>query len=132
VNDQVGSPTSSLQIARATAVVLNTLLLTPGVIPSGVYHLSSSGATTWFEFAQKILTCLSRTEPTALARVRPISSAEYKTPAKRPLNSLLNNDRFHATFGFRLGGWEAEMERILGPDHLEQSGMSERRAQPAI
>jgi dTDP-4-dehydrorhamnose reductase len=98
VSDQVGAPTSSRAIAAATVRILEQ-----GFIPSGVYHMTAAGSTSWFGFAERIF-ALSDLE--VKPKVVPITTAEYPTPAKRPRNSVLSNDKFAAAAGFRLDSWE--------------------------
>jgi dTDP-4-dehydrorhamnose reductase len=43
----------------------------------------------------------------------PIATAEYPTPAARPANSVLSNEKFAATFGFRLPDWEQQLDAVM-------------------
>ncbi|KQW96426.1 dTDP-4-dehydrorhamnose reductase [Massilia sp. Root418] len=98
VADQHGAPTWSRTIADATALMLASSMAQPraGDAPrpawwdehSGIYHLSSQGQTTWFEFTQAII------EQAGIAcRLQPITSAEYPVPARRPQYSVLSSQR---------------------------------------
>lgn len=89
VNDQYGAPTWSRTVADTTSLVLaRSREAGWWERNSGIYHLTSGGATTWFAFASAIM------ENADLpCRVSPISSAEYQMPAQRPSNSLLNCDK---------------------------------------
>ena len=108
VSDQVGSPTSSKAIAAATVRILASGLLSPGV-----YHMTAAGSTSWFAFAERIF---ALAEMPAKPKLTPIATAEYPTPAKRPRNSVLSNEKFAGTFGFCLSPWEdslaEEMESV--------------------
>jgi dTDP-4-dehydrorhamnose reductase len=80
--------------------------------------MTADGVTSWFGFAEKIF-ALSTLEKKP--KVIPITTAEYPTPARRPKNSALANEKFAAAFGFRLGSWEellqeemAAYERVKG------------------
>jgi dTDP-4-dehydrorhamnose reductase len=102
VADQHGAPTWSRTIADATALVLAQA----GAggqdwwqQHSGIYHLSSQGQTTWFEFTQAII------EQAGIAcRLQPITSAEYPVPARRPQYSVLSSQRLQQQF-CRLPHW---------------------------
>src|ERR1700678_4027208 len=97
VDDQTGSPTSSVSIAQATAQVLAQVLAPEGdglAGRSGVYHLTNSGATTWFGFAKAFLS-----RQTACPKLTPISTTEYPLPARRPMNSVLSCEKLAETFG---------------------------------
>jgi dTDP-4-dehydrorhamnose reductase len=45
--------------------------------------------------------------------VQPIASSEYPTPAQRPANSVLSNDKFAHTFGFRLTPWQHQLQEVM-------------------
>ncbi len=108
VADQVGSPTSSKAIAAATVRILEAGLLSPGV-----YHMTAAGSTSWFGFAEKIF---ALAEMPSKPKLVPIATEDYPTPAKRPRNSVLSNEKFAGTFGFRLAAWDEsltkEMEKV--------------------
>ena len=111
VDDQTGSPTTSECIAQATAQIL-AQVMAPGAGGlagrSGVYHLTSTGATTWFGFAKAFL----GRQP-ACPRLTPIPASEYPVPAKRPVNSVLNCERVAETFGVRMPAWELALDLVL-------------------
>jgi dTDP-4-dehydrorhamnose reductase len=114
VDDQVGGPTSTKQIAQATArLVQRYATVAEDAFPAGVYHMTASGSVSWCGFARAILAALGDSEPLKLQRVLAISSAEYPTPARRPLNSVLSNDKFERTFGFGLGSWQSGLAEVI-------------------
>ena len=81
VNDQIGSPTYTQDLARVICDLLPTEKY-------GIYHVRNEGFMSWFDFAAMIM------EKAGLpCRVLPVSSAEYPTPARRPLNSRLDGSR---------------------------------------
>jgi dTDP-4-dehydrorhamnose reductase len=73
-----------------------------------VYHLTSSGQTTWFGFAKQFLS----KQPVCPA-LTPIPSSEYPVPAKRPVNSVLSCQRLAETFGVRMPSWEGALDLVL-------------------
>lgn len=112
VADQHGAPTWSRTIADTTALVLaNSLARKDGDDwwrqNSGIYHLSSQGRTTWFEFTQAI-TELARIE----CRLVPITSAEYPVPAKRPHYSVLSSQKLIEHF-CQLPDWKSALELCM-------------------
>lgn len=114
VDDQVGGPTSSTQLAQATArLVQRYSSLAAQDFPSGLYHATAGGGVSWCGFAQAIVAALTKNETFKLQRILPISSSEYPTPARRPLNSLLSNDKFERVFGFRLGSWQTGLDEVV-------------------
>jgi dTDP-4-dehydrorhamnose reductase len=84
----------------------------------GVFHMASTGTASWADFAAAILAAAAaRGGPSA--RVIPITSADYPTPAKRPQNSRLDCSRIAAAHGIRLPDWRSSLgpciDRILEP-----------------
>ncbi len=102
--DQVGAPTCAAAIADATAAILRMR----DRQPSGVYHLSASGSTSWHGFA----TAIARLERSA-ARVVPIPSEAYPSPARRPRNSRLSNEKALREFGVALASWEDGLKAVV-------------------
>ena len=100
VDDQVGAPTSSLAIARATAQVLR-----PGA--HGLYHLAAGGKTSWCGFARAILARAGIATP-----VTAIRTEDYPTAARRPRNSLLDCSRLRADFDVALAPWEDQLSEV--------------------
>lgn len=82
VDDQHGSPTYTLDLARKTRAIIEEGKL------YGIYHLTNSGTTTWYEFAKKIFE-LAKMK----VKVTPCTSQEYLLPAKRPKYSILINTK---------------------------------------
>ncbi len=113
VDDQIGAPTWSREIARATADLLGQPELAARGA-DGLYHLTASGATTWFGFARAIfdsseMTRLGVTPPALEA----IPTSAYPTPARRPANSRLDCARLFGRAGLRLAAWDAALARCL-------------------
>ncbi len=114
VDDQRGAPTFAPQIAEATATVIAGAIVN-GVLDmdrfraiGGLYHLTAEGQTTWYGFAQAILAGTA-----AIHRLAPTTTDAFKTPARRPLNSVLDNEKFARQFGFRLPDWRIGLARCL-------------------
>jgi dTDP-4-dehydrorhamnose reductase len=111
VNDQLGSPTTSECIAQATAQIVAQVLAPAGgglAGRSGAYHLTNSGATTWFGFARAFLI-----KRAACPTLTPISTSEYPLPARRPVNSVLSCEKIAEMFGVRMPPWEQALELVL-------------------
>lgn len=94
VNDQIGAPTYAKDLAQATIAALEG---------NGIYHLTGSGETSWHGFASAIL---ALTPEAKCKRIIPITSAQYPTPAKRPLNSRLDCSKAKKTFSLALPDWQ--------------------------
>ncbi len=113
VDDQVGGPTSSTDIARATAALVRQYAGVEDAFPAGLYHMTAGGSVSWCGFARAIVAALGERETFPLQRILAIASSEYPTPALRPLNSVLCNGKFERTFGFRLGSWQSGLAEVI-------------------
>lgn len=114
VSDQIGSPTGAELIADVTAHALQALRHQPEI--SGLYHLTARGYTSWYEFAKLILQHAEHTTLPFKARasdLEPITSNNYPSPAKRPLNSRLNTDKLERTLGLQLPDWQSGASRTI-------------------
>jgi dTDP-4-dehydrorhamnose reductase len=108
VNDQIGAPTWSRDLAQATARVISQINLAKNPAAaaenlSGTYNLTAAGETSWFHFAEFALTSAKLLDSVTL---KPLSTASYKTAARRPLYSVLDSSHFARTFGFTMPPWE--------------------------
>jgi dTDP-4-dehydrorhamnose reductase len=103
VADQIGAPTWCRDLAEATALILSRVS-GGGFDQWGVYHMSNGGETSWHGFAEAI-----QALGDSRAVLHPIPSSDYPTPARRPLNSRLNNDRLEQAFGVRLQDWRSAL-----------------------
>jgi dTDP-4-dehydrorhamnose reductase len=118
VNDQVGAPTSASAIASGVAQVLGALSREPDFraaceAAAGIYHMTASGSTTWYEFARLILASDQRAIEHRCRSVRPITTAEYPTKAARPAFSILDNSKLVARFDVRLPSWQDQWQSVL-------------------
>jgi dTDP-4-dehydrorhamnose reductase len=111
VDDQRGAPTWSRLIAEATALLIARSLdaegrYAPGA-RGGVYHLSCGGQASWFDFAAAIREAglAAGLLPETCARLEPIPTSAYPTPAKRPAYSVLSNGKLLENYGLRLPDW---------------------------
>lgn len=118
VADQIGAPTWCRDLAEATAQVLGQIASPMSAAnqaePWGIYHMTNAGEISWHGFAEAIQAMDEFDETCAPAHLRPIPSSDYPTPAKRPLNSRLNNDKLKQTFGISLQDWHAALALCLG------------------
>ncbi len=112
VADQIGNPTSALDIADGVLAVAERLVADPSPELRGIFHLTAAGETSWAGFAEEVF-AVSRRLGGQAARVRHITTAEYPTPARRPANSRLNCDKLAAVHGIRLPAWQRATERVV-------------------
>jgi len=111
VDDQHGAPTCTADLART----LVDLALTGCY---GTYHITNSGATTWFGLAQKIVSVLG-----LKARVEPCATGEFPRPARRPRFSTLDPFPLKETLGVLLPSWEDALDRYLAGKKAASGGM---------
>jgi dTDP-4-dehydrorhamnose reductase len=112
IADQHGAPTSAELLADVTAHAITATLRQPAL--SGLYHLVPSGETSWHAYAQFVLDfARAQGKPLKAATVTPIPTSAYPTPAARPLNSRLSNQKLQQAFGLHLPQWEGGVERML-------------------
>ena len=113
VDDQQGAPTTASALATATREIADCLQGDAAGNWSGVYHATCAGATTWYGFAKAIFAEAARLDHRAWPQVEPIATELFPTPAKRPRNSVLSNDKLHKRFGVQLPEWEPELDLTL-------------------
>ncbi|MDX5371668.1 MAG: dTDP-4-dehydrorhamnose reductase [Pseudomonadaceae bacterium] len=112
VADQVGAPTWAGSIAQASAELIRHWREGRGG-SWGTYHLTGQGETSWFGLAEAIAAQL-RQQGKACARLVPIPTSAYPTPARRPLNSRLDCSRLQREWQVRLPHWHDALLECLG------------------
>jgi dTDP-4-dehydrorhamnose reductase len=119
VADQFGAPTWAGWVATATAQVVRQCFATGAARErlqtewSGVYHLTAGGRTSWHGFAAEIVERLAQTGVTPRVPVVPIPAADYPTPAARPVNSMLSNEKVRRVFGVEQVDWHEQLRDCL-------------------
>jgi dTDP-4-dehydrorhamnose reductase len=101
VNDQVCTPTSTVDLARAVASLLPTERF-------GLYHLTNAGACTWYEFAQAIFA-----EAGLHPDLQPCTSDQFPVKAKRPDYSVLDNRKYRAEGFADMRPWQEALTDYL-------------------
>jgi dTDP-4-dehydrorhamnose reductase len=107
VADQVGCPTSTLGLAGACRALIERRL-------SGVLHWSDAGAASWYDFAVAIgELAQAKGLLDQAALVRPLSTKDYPTPARRPAYSLLDCSGSRERLGLAAQHWRAALQEVL-------------------
>ena len=101
VNDQRGNPTNANDLAYHILKLIETE-------EYGVYHCTGKGECSWYEFAKEIMDLSNRK-----CKVNPCTSQEYKTPAKRPEYSSLDNMMLRATVGDDMREWKDALKSFI-------------------
>lgn len=106
VSDQVGGPTPASDIAYACIKIANNLKIDPA--KAGIYHLSGTPDVSWYEFACEIFR-----QADINILVLPVLTADYPTPASRPLNSRLECTDIKTKFGILRPKWKENLKQII-------------------
>lgn len=121
VADQLGCPTSAADLAEVI-FVLAEKILRQGVDHWGTFHCCGAGEASWHAFAAEIFRLVAdRGERLAVRHLRPITTADYPTPARRPANSRLDCSRLREFYQTGLPDWRQSLARMLG-ELLESEG----------
>ena len=104
VNDQVGSPTYAFDLAN---VILDIILNNDSKETSyttQIYHYSNEGVISWYDFTKEIFN-LANTD----CIVRPITTDEYPTLARRPKNTVMDKKKIMTKFNLTAIGWKQSL-----------------------
>ena len=101
VGDQVGTPTSAKELAKAIDVLLPTENY-------GLFHATCEGSCSWAQFAEEIFRVAGKK-----TRVHAITTEEYNAPAPRPAYSILENYMFKLTTDFMFADWHDAFEEYM-------------------
>jgi dTDP-4-dehydrorhamnose reductase len=116
VDDQVGGPTTSIELARATHSIVTGILAGRFGAPqdwTGLYHMTCGGSVSWFGFAEAIFARAAQLLGLNPPVLTPIATKDYPTPAARPRYSVLSNAKLQARFAEKLSSWESALEETL-------------------
>jgi dTDP-4-dehydrorhamnose reductase len=102
VADQIGTPTYAPDLAAAA------LKLIDSNAPGGIYHYSDEGASSWYDFAVRIMELSDLP-----CKVRPISSAGYPQRAERPAYSVLDKSKIKGAAGVEIPHWGESLARYI-------------------
>ena len=101
--DQIGTPTYARDLAIAIFSAINQ------DINPGVYHFSNEGVISWYDFTKAI----HRIAGITTCHVRPLHTAEYPTPAKRPHYSVLDKTKIKTVYGLEIPYWEDSLRECI-------------------
>ncbi len=112
VADQLGNPTSALDIADAILAIAARIVVDPSPELRGVFHMTGQGEASWADFAERIFEDAEK-HGRGPVRVKRIATADYPTPAKRPANSRLDNGKLKAVYGVGLPPWRNSVSECV-------------------
>lgn len=122
VDDQIGAPTTSIELANATHTIVDGIASGGYGKPNnwaGLYHMTCDGSTSWCGFARAIFAATAGLRDERQPEVRPIPSSAYPTPARRPLNSVLSNLGLEERFVIKLASWQSALQIAI--EHMRQN-----------
>ena len=105
VADQTGTPTYAGDLAKAVTYIINSEQLGK----CGIYHYTNEGVCSWYDFACEIARLSGHTD----CKVKPCTTEEYPTKARRPRYSVLDKSKFIATFGLAIPEWRDSLKGIF-------------------
>ena len=109
INDQKGVPTSPRLISEVMSHLIKNYK-TNLRWEFGIYNLNPRGQASWYiiaKFIIKFINEMDNKNSFSVKSVQPVETNEFKTKAKRPLNSLLNNSKLEKVLGYDLNNWES-------------------------
>ena len=108
VSDQFSSPTNASDLAKVIIQIINHNKFRNHDQLTQIYHYSSCGVCSWFEFAREILE-LANID----CQVNPIETKDYLTAARRPKYSFLNTDKIVKGFGLEIPFWKDSLKASI-------------------
>ena len=111
VADQWGGPTAARAVAHACLVASERLVAGTGAF--GTFHHAGAPLATWFDLAREAVRLGAELDPRVRGTVRPIETAEYPTPAARPVRVELDTSAFEAAFGVAAPDWRADLVPVV-------------------
>ncbi len=103
VDDQIGTPTYAIDLAKVIFKIINT-----ETNAYGIYHYSNEGVASWYDFAREIFKQSGKA-----IRLNKIETKDYPTPAVRPKYSVLNKSKIKANFQLQIPFWRDSLKKAL-------------------
>lgn len=113
VTDEVGSPTSVLNLADVIIRILLRINSKEGKIPFGLYHFADKGAVSRYDFARAILDLDPKT---ASLPMESCLQKDYETIAARPLYSVLDTQKIEAILPGSVHDWKSSLEKVYNQE----------------
>jgi dTDP-4-dehydrorhamnose reductase len=114
VADQHGCPTAAADIAAALISI--ACAIQRGSPNWGTFHFAGTGSTSWYGFAEEIIDLATRSDAWPAAtrpKVEPITTDQYPTPARRPMNSVLDCGKIATAYGISAPPWRASLAPVV-------------------
>ena len=126
VNDQFGSPTCTIDLARYIVMTILGGQDIPGnphkKIPSGIYHCTGEGETSWFHFAQEIYKIgREKNIITKECQVLPCTTEEFGAKVKRPAYSVLSKAKLKKALQQPIPQWQESLRAFMSSPMFRES-----------
>ncbi len=108
VNDQIGTPTNALDLAKVLVKIILTDNQQPTTGNCGIYNFSNEGQCSWYDFAKEIFK-----QNNISINLQPIPTTSFPTPAKRPSYSVLDKSKIKKVFGVEVKNWEKSLRQKI-------------------
>ena len=108
MSDQIGSPTYATDLAEAILKVINNKSDSEKQWPTEVYHYSSEGEVSWYDFARKVFK-VAKID----CKVKPITTEQYPTSARRPRSTLMDKRKIIRQFGVNVYDWKVAISACM-------------------
>lgn len=108
VNDQTGTPTNANDLAEVLIKIVNHAINNPDKPEFGIYNFSNEGQCTWYDFAKKIFEVYKIT-----IDLQPIGTAQYPTPARRPVYSVMDKEKIQNVFNLTIPLWTNSLKKVM-------------------
>lgn len=112
VFDQIGTPTYARDLALAIDRIIHCVAWVPGI-----YHYTNEGVCSWYDFA---LAVFDDAGISGRCNVRPLHTADYPTPARRPPFSVLDKTKIKLTYGVEVPHWTVSLKECI--EELKNKG----------
>ena len=110
ISDQYGSPTSANSIANVILDICKHINANNDFQDWGIYNYTDFPVTTWHQFASYII---SKNKQAKTKEIAPILAKDFKTKAKRPQNSALDDNKIKRVFAIKQNLWVKETDKII-------------------
>jgi len=108
INDQFSSPTYASDLAGIIIEIISNKNFQTKVRLTEIYHYSSKGEVSWYEFAKEIFELGGIDHP-----IRSISTKQYPSIAQRPKNTLMNKDKIVKVFNIQVPYWKTSLNSCI-------------------
>jgi dTDP-4-dehydrorhamnose reductase len=113
VADQITCPTPAIDIAEVILQLAQELFTNKNNIFWGTYHYCAANPVSWYDFATAIVEQAKQYKNLLVEKLNPITTDQYPTLAKRPMNTVLNCDKLHQTFGIKQKPWQPGLNQTI-------------------